>query len=501
MPIKPIADGRHPTTKLRSAVVRIVVILVFATAPAIVSVLLPGDAGMTFAAERTDVARNLPLPKRWRAQYIDEPIFNSRVYVVEAGRPGRPPVLLVHGLGQSGYQDWWEVIHALEPDYRVITLDLPGFARSERPAGELSPARYARMLDWLIRRLGLTGVNLVGHSMGGAVALYLAGEYPSRIANVVLVDAAGVLQRVAFLREVAQSQATDYDVPPSLTEYKKRLLDWGGRVVENFMISSQIDVTQVLRQSDQRWNTLLSDRPNINAAVSLLETDYSRVLDRFDLPVTIIWGQTDNVTPIRTGYLLHGLLANSAFRSIEGAGHVPMRSHPRTFTDYLRHALINPPVNEADTPSETTDLGDLVCSNRPGETVSGTFDRIVIERCPGMRLVNVKARLVSISQSGRVHLRHVNIDSETVALDIDRSEVTGTDVQVSGNPAVRVDNSRLDLAGGVLRAPGAALRVAERSTVILSVSRVDSGVHKGFLHGAILAGDAVLDNAPKLRSR
>lgn len=455
----------------------------------------------SFASQPADTVRDLPLPKRWNAYYLNDPVFNTRAYVVEAGRPNGPPVLLVHGLGQSGYQDWWEVMHDLETEYRVVTLDFPGFARSGMPAGQLSPARYARFLNWLMHQLDLTRVNLVGHSMGAAVALYLAGEYPARISNVILVDAAGVLQRVAFLREVAEEQVEDYRVPALFAEYKERLLNWGGQLAERFIIQSDLEVTRVLRNSDQSWNAILSDQPNVNAAVSLLETDFSRVLARFDRPATIIWGRNDSVTPLRTGHLLHGRLPASTLHVIDGAGHVPMKTHTREFMARLRSALKHPPgMNEGDPPEEPSQ-GNLVCSNQTGSTVSGVFDRIVIDRCPGMHLVNVRARLLVISESPRVHLRNVTINSETVALDINASNVTATDIKASGNPAIRVDNSRLDIAGGLLDSPGAALRVVRRSTVILSVSRVDSGVRQGALHGAVVATDMVLDDMPRLRSR
>jgi len=473
---------------------------------AVVILILSSSAAVSFsetalASNPAAAVRNLPLPKRWSARYIKDPIFNTRVYVVEAGRPNAPAVLLVHGLGQSGYQDWWEVMHGLETKYRLVAIDLPGFARSGMPAGQLSPERYAHLLNWLIHRLDLTDINLVGHSLGAAVALYLSGEYPSRIANVVLIDTAGILQRVAFLREVAKEHFEDYQVPTIFSGYKTQVFNWGERLVESFMIQSQIDATGILRRSGRKWNAMLSDRTNINAAVSLLETDFSQVITHFNRPATIIWGSQDNVVPIRTGHLLHARLPRSRFHVIDGAGHAPMRTHVSEFMARLREALTHPPEPRSEARAQTSSRDNFVCSNERGKTISGAFDRIVIDRCPDMRLVNVTARVVTIQESQRVYLRHVDIHSDTVALNINRSSVTATDVQASGEPAIRIDKSRLDLAGGVLSAPRTGLQVARRSTVVLSVTRVDSGIRQGTLHGAVIAKDRILDNAPKLRSR
>jgi len=455
-----------------------------------------GFAPPTAAAqeEAVEAVRDRPLPDRWRAHHLEDPIFGSRVYVVEAGPTDAPPVLLVHGLGQSGYQDWWEVIDALESDYHVIALDLPGFARSTVPEGDLSPPRYARLLDWLTRRLDLEGIHLVGHSMGGAVALYFAGKYPERIKDVVLADVAGVLQRVAFVRGVAAAQG-DYDLPAFLDGPVKRLFNWGGQVVESFMLSTGSNAVEFLRRSDTAWEMLLADRPNVNAAISLLETDFSPILDGYELPTTIIWGAEDSVAPIRTGHLLQGRLPINEFRVIPEAGHVPMRTHSPSFLRLLRPALEAPPREARASLPHSDNPGDFTCREEEGRSLSGHFDRIELIGCPGMRLVDVRAREISVSRSPRVRMRHVTVRE---GLAVDQSDVTATDIHLGGEPAVRVSGGRLDLAGATLISEGAALMVGRGSTVITSVSRIDSGIRSGYLHGAVKAEEKALDDAAEL---
>lgn len=455
-------------------------------------------------SDAVETVRDRPLPERWQARLIDEPIFDSRMYVVEAGQADATPVLLVHGLGQSGYQDWWETIEALESDYRVIALDLPGFARSTAASGELSPERYARVLDWLAGRLELEGIQLVGHSMGGAIALYYAGTYPDRVDNVVLVDAAGILQRMAFLRAVASAQVKNYGLPGFIADRVRGLFQWGTGVVERLLLSSEVDVVELLRRSDSAWDALLSDRPNVNAAIALLETDFSHVLARFDRPATVIWGENDSVAPIRTAHMLHGLLPDNRLRVIDGAGHIPMRSDTGIFLDHLRAALATPPDGGV-APRAGADGGrpDFTCRGRGGETLSGDFGHIVLEDCPGMRLVDVSARRLTITGSRDTRLRHVTVGQGRAAsgsaIDITASDVIATDLEAEGAPAVRIDGGRIDIAGGVLAAADTAFEVERQSTVVFSVSRVHSGVHSGFLHGAVKAADAVLDATPTLR--
>lgn len=453
----------------------------------------PGEADVT--------VRDRPLPERWSGKYQHNPVFDGRVYVVEAGLVDAPPVLLVHGLGQSGYQDWWEVIDALEHEYRVLALDLPGFGRSDAVAGELSPPRYAALLDWLSRERGLEPVRLVGHSMGAAVALYFAGAYPDRVERVVLADVAGVLQRVAFLRGVLAEQSLSDGLPGALGEGVRDLLGQATGFVERLVVSQDWDVVEILRHSQTAWDALLADRPNVNAAVSLLQTDFSGVIETFDHPATLIWGGQDDVTPVRTGYLLRGRVPAHGPRIVPGAGHTPMRTHTEAFLEHLRAGLEGADDARPDQPERIAGPRDYECIGRRGRTISGHFDRIVVRDCPDMELVDVRARRIRVTGSQRVRMRRVIVDggAEPAIVSVG-SELTATDLVAQGEPAVRIDAGRLDLAGSDLRSRGPALDIDREATVVLSVSHVASGVRNGFLHGATRARASVLDGSPALAS-
>jgi len=474
--------------------------LVFLTV-AVAWVVLTGDG---LAAERgeADIAvRDRPLPERWTGTYHNNPVFDGRVYVVQAGPTDAPPVLLVHGLGQSGYQDWWEVIDALEGEYRVVALDLPGFGRSDAVTGGLSPPRYAALLDWLSRELELEPVRLVGHSMGAAVALYFAGAYPDRVERVVLADVAGVLQRVAFLRGVLAEQSLSDGLPGALGEGVRDLLGQATGFMERLVVSQDWDVVEILRHSQTAWNALLADRANVNAALSLLQTDFSGVIETFDHPTTLIWGAQDDVTPVRTGYLLRGRLPAHGLRLVSGAGHTPMRTHTQKFLTHLRAGLEGPGDARPDQPESIAEPPDYECIGQAGRTISGHFDRIVVRDCPDMELVDVRARRIRVTGSQRVRLRRVVVDGgPEPALVAVGSDVTATDLIAQGEPAVRLDTGRLDVAGSSLRARGPALAVEREATVVLSVSHVASGVRNGFLHGATRVGGRVVDGLPALAS-
>jgi pimeloyl-ACP methyl ester carboxylesterase len=103
---------------------------------------------------------------------------------------GEPTLLLIHGLGS--YMPVWERnLDALSAHHRVVAIDLPGYGKSEKANFDYSMAFYARTVEGVIDALGLKRVVLVGHSMGGQIALTHALRYPGRAERLVLVDPAG----------------------------------------------------------------------------------------------------------------------------------------------------------------------------------------------------------------------------------------------------------------------------------------------------------------------
>lgn len=98
-----------------------------------------------------------------------------------------PPLLLLHGLG-ADHQDWRDVVPHLVSDYRVIAPDLRGFGASPRRPGPYTPWQMARDIMALMDAEGIAAAPVVGHSMGGAVAMSLALLAPERISRLVIAN-------------------------------------------------------------------------------------------------------------------------------------------------------------------------------------------------------------------------------------------------------------------------------------------------------------------------
>jgi pimeloyl-ACP methyl ester carboxylesterase len=113
------------------------------------------------------------------------------VAYIDEGPRGAPPIVLVHGL--SSWMGFWEYqVADLARDHRVLALDLPGFGASGKPDAPYSPPWFAGIIDTWLAGLGVDEAVIVGHSMGGQIAMTLAIEHPSRVRALVLSAPAGI---------------------------------------------------------------------------------------------------------------------------------------------------------------------------------------------------------------------------------------------------------------------------------------------------------------------
>lgn len=128
--------------------------------------------------------------------YADLP--GVRLHYEEAGEG--PPLVLLHGIGASR-RDWEFNVPTFAQDYRVITPDLRGFGLSEK-SGNYGVATFANDVWQLLQQLGIERFDLIGHSMGGAVALQMAVDQPRRISRLVAADTLPSFQANTFGKRI-----------------------------------------------------------------------------------------------------------------------------------------------------------------------------------------------------------------------------------------------------------------------------------------------------------
>ncbi len=125
-----------------------------------------GEGSTTESMKQVEQAQiHWPSPEQER--WVDEPVFNGKLHLVESGRTNQQTIILVHGLGYYGLLDWLQVFPALTPNYHVIAIDLPGFGGSDKQQIQYAPQKYAELVSWVVGRFAHGNVIVIGHSMGG----------------------------------------------------------------------------------------------------------------------------------------------------------------------------------------------------------------------------------------------------------------------------------------------------------------------------------------------
>jgi pimeloyl-ACP methyl ester carboxylesterase len=228
-------------------------------------------------------------------------------YEVEGPEDG-PPVVLIHGLG-SRAEDWRNLTPYLRnAGFRVYLPDLIGYGRSDAPANfSYSVHDEATIVSGFLNALNLKQVDLGGWSMGGAIAQHVAVQEPNRIRRLILYDAAGLY--------VLPTWNMKLFTPSSLAELDQldELLMPGPPAHIPAFIGRDI-----VRVSEQRaW---IIRRALDSMVTGKDATD--KLVGQLKMPVLILWGAEDKITPLSLGQSLHKLIPQSQLEVVPGCGHL-----------------------------------------------------------------------------------------------------------------------------------------------------------------------------------
>ncbi|MBM7085690.1 alpha/beta fold hydrolase [Micromonospora humidisoli] len=260
-------------------------------------------------------------------------VDGSPVHVLDSGTG--PAVLMLHGSGPgtTGSGAWAATAQALGPSWRVLAPDHAGFGRTPVPVGSRGGLRlWTRQAAGLMDALGVGDYAVVGHSMGGAVALALAAEHPGRVTRVVAVSTMGA---------PGASLSADLDAlwaapagPTGARDMLSRLFldqalvtDAAVAARADAMLAGVAAYAGLFPPPRQRWVDDL--------------TLPARTLAAIRAPVLLVHGADDRVTPLgpATRPLLDHL-ADVRLHVFGRCGHVPAVEHPREFrhllADFLR---------------------------------------------------------------------------------------------------------------------------------------------------------------------
>jgi pimeloyl-ACP methyl ester carboxylesterase len=261
-------------------------------------------------------------------------LHGHRVSYRTAG-DGGPVVLLIHGIVGCAEQ-WDQVVPLLAERYTVIAPDLLGHGQSAKPRGDYSLGAYAASVRDLLVALGHRRATVVGHSLGGGVAMQFAYEYPPFAERLVLVSSGGLGREVHPMLRAATLPGSEIVLPLIAHE---RLLGLGGALVGllgRFGLQAGTDLAEMARGYGS-----LADagarQAFIHTLRAVLDIGGQRVsaTDRLYLaellPSLIIWGSQDPLIPVEHANVANRALPNSRLEIFEDAGHFPQLHDPVRF--------------------------------------------------------------------------------------------------------------------------------------------------------------------------
>ena len=267
-------------------------------------------------------------------------VHGREVSYLEAGEG--PLLLLIHGMAGTA-RNWETVIEPLALHNQVVAPDFPGHGDSAPGGGDYSLGSLASGLRDLMIALGHDRATLVGHSLGGGVALQFTYQFPEMVERLVLVSSGGLGPEVGAILRAAALPGADLFI---------RATAGPGAVAGGFLSNAagkiglrpNADLAEV-----GRAYASLSDGDRRKAFLSTLhavvDTDGQRVaaLDRLylaeDLPVLIVWGERDPIIPVGHGRAAHAQLPGSYLEVFPDVGHVPMMESPGRFAAVLQRFL------------------------------------------------------------------------------------------------------------------------------------------------------------------
>jgi pimeloyl-ACP methyl ester carboxylesterase len=260
---------------------------------------------------------------------------------------GTGPVLLfIHGILGSQRQ-WAHLVDRLDDSHRLVVPDLFGHGSSAKPVGDYSLGAHAATLRDLLDRLGIEQVTLVGHSLGGGIAMVFSYLFPERVERLVLVASGGLGREVSPLLRSATLPGAEYVLPVIASGWMRDRIASAGRLLGSVGLRPGSDVREVwtgftsLGDADTRRAFLATTRAVIDpGGQSVSAHDY--LPEAAPIPTLVVWGTKDRMIPAWHAASATSSIEHCRVELFQGAGHFPHLDDPDRFAALVREFVRTP---------------------------------------------------------------------------------------------------------------------------------------------------------------
>ena len=250
-----------------------------------------------------------------------------------------PVVLFIHGILGS-HRSWVHLIDRMGDDQRVLMPDLFGHGHSAKPMGDYSLGGHAGTLRDLLDRLDIERVTLVGHSLGGGIAMEFYYLFPERVERLVLVASGGLGREVNPVLRSATLPGAGWVLPVIASSWLRARAQTAGGIMSKLGWTPGSDITAIwqgfasLGDGESRRAFLATTRAVIDPGGQTVSAhDY--LPDTLPKPTLIVWGSRDRMIPAWHAIRAQQAIPGCRVELFEGAGHFPHLDQPNRFADLL----------------------------------------------------------------------------------------------------------------------------------------------------------------------
>jgi len=255
-------------------------------------------------------------------------INNMKICYLECGMTDPSTIIFIHGLS-GNIENWWDQFEDYRDSYHVVIPDLPGHGKSAKPEDfDYSVPAFAKVVVDLMDQLKIPKATLVGNSLGGAIAGYIAIHYPDRVDRLVLSDSAGI--NISPLLKSVAPIAT-----PTLTRFT------GVTSVRQYPGTS---IRQRARQDfSASYRGTTEEVPYLKAIDKSLRKvakfSFEKELPKIKAKTLIIWGSDDETVSFKNAEKFKAAILDSQLYVVDDGGHTPNMTIPREFDCALANFL------------------------------------------------------------------------------------------------------------------------------------------------------------------
>lgn len=266
-------------------------------------------------------------------KYVE--LHGDRVAYLDEGQG--EVILLLHGMAGSS-QTWRSIIRPLSRKYRVVAPDLLGHGDSAKPRSDYSLGAFAVSLRDLLDELGIAQVTVVGHSLGGGVAMQFVYQHPDYCQRLILLNSGGLGPDVGWTLRLLSAPGAELIMPiiapPPVLSVGEKVRSWFARMgVESPRGAEVWSAYSSFADPETRQAFLRTLRSVVDyrgQAVSALNR-----LHLADMPTMAIWGDQDAIIPVEHAYSVQKNRPDVRLEVLAGVGHFPQVERPMEVADLI----------------------------------------------------------------------------------------------------------------------------------------------------------------------